>query len=92
VQEARKRDPARVNLTALFAEWRVWHGSDWMKADNLNPAVRRLIDDRERTAAIRQKLSPLVNTRLGGFMLEGRIEGNAATAVSLYRVVEIGNG
>ena len=63
-----------------------------MKADELQLAVRRLIDDRERVPAIRQKLSQLVNTRLGGFMLEAKIEGNAANRVSLYRVVEIDNG
>jgi hypothetical protein len=89
VQDARDRDPHRVNITALFAEWRVWHGSDWTKADDLNPAVRRLIDDKERVPAIRQKLSQLASTRLGGSMLECKVAGNAANRVSLYRVVAI---
>jgi hypothetical protein len=87
VEDARDRDPNRVNLSALFAEWRVWHGTDWVKADDLNYHVRRLIDDKERVPAIRQKLSHLANTRLDGFMLESRVEGNAATRVTLYRVV-----
>ena len=51
--------------------------------------MRRLIDDKERVPAIRQKLSQLANTRLGGFMLESKVEGNAANRASLYRVVEI---
>jgi hypothetical protein len=89
VQDARDRDPHRVNLTALFAEWRAWHASDWMKADDLHPTVRRLIDDKERVPAIRQKLSQLASTRLGGSMLESKVEGNAANRVSLYRVVAI---
>jgi hypothetical protein len=89
VQDARDRDPHRVNITALFAEWRVWHGSDWVKADDLNFHVRRLIDDKERVPAIRQKLSQLASTRLGGFMLEAKVVGNAANRVALYRVVEI---
>jgi hypothetical protein len=88
VQEARERDPARVNISALFTTWRVWHRDDWVKADDLNWNVRRLIDDRERVPAIRQKLAQLVNTRLGGFRLEGQIEGNAANRAWVYRVVE----
>jgi hypothetical protein len=89
VQDARDRDPHRVNITALFAEWRVWHGSDWVKADDLNFRVRRLIDDKERVPAIRQKLSQMANTRLGGSVLESKIEGNAANRVALYRVAAI---
>ena len=60
-----------------------------MKADDLDFHVRRLIDDKERVPAIRQKLSQLASTRLGGFMLESKVEGNAANRVSLYRVIEI---
>jgi hypothetical protein len=89
VQDARDRDPHRVNITALFAEWRVRHGSDWVKADDLDWHVRRLIDDKERVPAIRQKLSQLASTRLDGSMLEAKVEGNAASRVTLYRVVEI---
>jgi hypothetical protein len=88
VQEARERDPARVNIAALFAEWTVWHKTDQVKADDLNPAVRRLLDDRERPAAIRMKLSQLTNTRLGGFQLTGELKGNAAERAWHYRVVE----
>jgi hypothetical protein len=89
VQDARDRDPHRVNIAALFAEWRFRHGGDWQKADELHPAVRRMVDEKERVPAIRQKLSQMANTRLGGFRLECTVEGNAANRVSLYRVIEI---
>jgi hypothetical protein len=55
-------------------------------------AARLAADLRAGGDIIRQKLSPLVNTRLDGFMLESEVRGSAANAVSLYRVVEIENG
>ena len=55
-------------------------------------AARLAADFRAGGDIIRQKLSPLVNTRLDGFMLESEVRGSAANAVSLYRVVEIENG
>jgi hypothetical protein len=71
----------------LFAEWRAWHGDDCTRADDLNPAVRHMIDAKERTAAIRQALPKLANTQIGGFKLEARTVGNPIR-YTLYRVVE----
>ena len=71
----------------LFAEWHRHHGYDWLRADDLNPAVRRMIDPQDRTAAIRQKLPRLVDTLLSGFKLETKVVGSAARPTMLYRVV-----
>jgi hypothetical protein len=89
VKQARAQDSARVNLSALFVKWREYHLDAWVKADDLDWHVRRLVDDKERVPAIRQKLALLADTRLDGFKLESKVEGNAANRVSLYRVVEV---
>ena len=39
INEVRERDPARVNLMALFEKWAEKHGG-WMKADELDSQVR----------------------------------------------------
>jgi hypothetical protein len=59
---------------ALLAEWRRQHGDTWMKADTLSPAVRRLVDPKDRTPAIRQRLRLLVNKPSDGFTLEAKTE------------------
>jgi hypothetical protein len=74
----------------LLAAWRAHHGSDWVRADDLVSEVRRLIDDKDRTAAIRQKLRGLASTPIGGLMLEAKSVGNRAKPVMFYRVVESG--
>ena len=84
--------PAQDNphSSALFAEWRAHHGSDWVRADALAATVRRLIDARERLPAVSQKLRQLVNTPIGGLRLESEVRGNAARPTRLYRLVESG--
>ena len=89
VKQARAQDSARVNLSALFVKWREYHLDTWVKADDLDWHVRRLVDDKERVPAIRQKLALLADTRLDGFKLESKVEGNAANRVSLYRVAAV---
>ena len=44
VQDARDRDPHRVNITALFAEWRVWHGE--RLGESRRPGLPRATADR----------------------------------------------
>jgi hypothetical protein len=83
--------PARdeeLHRGTLFDEWRVRHGSDWVRADDLDPTVRRRIDEHERLPAIRQRLRQLVRTPLGGLRLESKVVGNAARPVAFYRVVD----
>jgi hypothetical protein len=72
----------------LLTTWHAHHGSEWIRADALAPAVRRLVDARERAAAIRQRLRQLVNAQANGFGLEAKAGGNAARPVTLYHVVE----
>jgi hypothetical protein len=74
---------------ALLAEWRAHHADAWVKADELNPAVRRVIDPKDRTAAIRQKLRQLASTQADGLRLEARAGGNRPDRAACYRVVEI---
>jgi hypothetical protein len=82
---AHDQDPRRGTL---FAEWRRWHGSDWVRADELTTAVRRMIDERERLPAIRQRLRLLVNKPSDGFTLEAKTVGNRARPVAFYRLVK----
>ena len=70
---------------SLLAEWRHRHGSDWVRADELHPAIRCMIDPRERLPAVRQKLRQLVATCRE---LEVKVVGNAARPVALYRIVK----
>jgi hypothetical protein len=70
---------------AVLTEWRAHHGSDWVRADALHPAVRRMIDTRERIAAIRQRLRQVVATCPD---LEARTTGNAARPVTFYRLIQ----
>jgi hypothetical protein len=53
ITEVRERDPARVNLIALFEAWVAHHGG-WVKADELDYQVKWLIDEKTRAASIRQ--------------------------------------
>jgi hypothetical protein len=76
------------HASTLISEWRAHHAGDWVRADDLSATVRRVIDQRERLPAVRQKLRQLVKTHLGGFTLQVRTIGNAARPVALYRVVE----
>ena len=46
VQDARDRDPHRVNITALFAEWRVWHGR--RLGESRRPGLPRAPADRRQ--------------------------------------------
>jgi hypothetical protein len=71
--------------STLFSEWRAHHGDDWVRADALHPTVRRLIDDRDRISAIRQRLRQLAVTCSE---LEAKVVGNAARPVTFYRVIE----
>ena len=52
-------DPHR----ALLTTWHAHHADAWTRADELHPAVRRLIDARERLPAIRQKIRQLAGWR-----------------------------
>ena len=78
------RDPADPHR-ALLAAWAAHHGSDWVRADALHPAVRSMIDPKERIAAARQRLPQLVASCPE---LEARTTGNAAKRTTLYRLVE----
>ena len=77
--------PAARDQNPLLAEWRHRHGSDWVRADELHPAIRCMIDPRERLPAVRQKLRQLVATCRE---LEVKVVGNAARPVALYRIVK----
>ncbi len=61
--------------------WRAHHGSDWVRADELAPTVRRIIDARERLPAIRQRLRLLVN-KPSGVTLEAKTVGNPPTRIA----------
>jgi hypothetical protein len=88
VQETRERDPGRVSIAALFEAWSGKHGG-WVRADDLDPTVRRLVDEKDRPAAIRQRLNELVGTRLGGFQLLGKADGNGKHRKWTYCVVPL---
>jgi hypothetical protein len=77
---------------ALLSAWRSHHGSDWVRADALHRDIRQLIDPKDRTASIRQRLRQLANAQADGFKLETKVVGNAARPVVLYRVIETRNG
>jgi hypothetical protein len=76
-------DPHR---SALLNEWRRRHGSDWVRADDLSTTVRRMIDERERLPAVRQKLPRLV---VACPELETEVRGNRAERVTFYRLARI---
>jgi hypothetical protein len=82
--QARDQDDSH-QTTALFTEWHAHHGSDWVKACELHPAVRRLIDARGRISAARQKLPLLVATCRE---METKVMGNAAKRVMVYRLIQ----
>ena len=84
--QARDQDPHRGTL---FSEWRAHHGSDWVRADELSAAVRKMIDAKDRAAAVRQRLRLLVNKAIDGVTLEAKVVGNRARPVAFYRVVEV---
>jgi hypothetical protein len=73
----------------VLSEWRIHHGDAWVRSDALHREVRRLLDPRERAAAIRQRVQQLGGVRVGGFCVESRVIGNPIRH-RLYRVVEAG--
>lgn len=82
-EPAHANDPHR----ALLTEWQRHHGSNWTRADALHPTVRRMIDERDRAPAIRQKLRLLAATCPE---IEAKVVGNAAKPTRLYRLVSAG--
>jgi hypothetical protein len=80
---ARDQDPHHASL---LAEWHLRHGDTWIRADALSPTIRHVIDPKDRTAAIRQRLRQLANAHRE---LETKTTGNAARPVRLYRLAEI---
>src|SRR5271170_1074681 len=44
---------------AVLSEWLIRHGSAWVRSDGLHRQVRQLLDPRERTSAIRQRVQKL---------------------------------
>ena len=80
---ARDQDPHRGTM---LTEWRRHHADTWVRADALHPAIRRMIDERQRLSAIRQKLRQLVAHTPE---LEAKVVGNAARRVVLYRLTEL---
>ena len=71
-------DPHRV----LLSEWRSCHGCEWTRADDLAPTVCRMIDERQRLPAIRQRLHQL---DAACSELETKTVGNRARRVVLYQ-------
>jgi hypothetical protein len=89
ITEVRERDPARVNLIALFEAWVAHHGG-WVKADELDYQVKWLIDEKTRPASIRKRLNELIGTRLSGYELRGKSEGQGKHRTWTYFVVQSG--
>ena len=52
--------------------------------------MRHLVDERERPAAIRKRLNEMIGTRLGGYQLLGKAEGNGKHKVWRYRLAQDG--
>ena len=70
----------------MLSEWRIHHGSDWIRADALHPAVREQIDAMGRVAAVRQRLRQL---EASCRELETEVRGNRARPVRHYRLTEV---
>ena len=60
--------------------------SAWVSSDGLHREVRQLIDPRERTASVRQRVQKLAGAEVGGLRVESKVIGNPIRH-RLYRVV-----
>ena len=84
-QGNRRSKPAGTTLNVVNAEWRLRHGDGWIRADDLHPAIRQMIDPQDRAPAIRQRLRLLAAKHRE---LEAKVVGNAAKPVAYYRLIE----
>jgi hypothetical protein len=97
IAEIKANDPVRQQLAAIFETWDICHGDEAMKAEELKPEVKALIDDKPGRDSegnplySRQKVSRWcakhVGSRVGGCVLE-KIPGDPSYArpVARYRL------
>src|SRR5262249_33245272 len=48
IAQIKRDDPFRQQLASIFETWGIYHGEDVVKADDLAPEVKALIDDNPR--------------------------------------------
>jgi len=84
LSEAKRRDPFRQTVGALFAAWWERHGSSPQTAHELDIGVQKIIDPQGRGRQfVAVQLEKLAGTRLGGFVLT-RERGLGFYAVATY--------
>jgi hypothetical protein len=88
VRQIKERDPARQTVIELFAVWWQAHQDSPIRAADLAPEVREVVDPGGRGRQyLARAIQNLIGTRQGGFVLERVAElPNRRKAGALYRL------
>jgi len=69
IERVKADDPSRRQIVELFEYWNRCHGGHSMKVAELAASVRAIIDPQRREHRIAARLTQLVGTRAGGFVM-----------------------
>jgi len=91
VRQIKERDPARQRVIELFAAWWDAHRDSPIRAADLAPEVREIVDPSQRGRQyLARAIQGLIGTRQGGFTLERVAElPNNRKAGALYRLQQV---
>jgi putative DNA primase/helicase len=91
VRQIKERDPARQRVIELFAAWWEAHRDSPIRAADLAPEVREIVDPSQRGRQyLARAIQGLIGTRQGGFTLERVAElPNKRKAGTLYRLQQV---
>lgn len=91
IRQIKERDPARQRVIEMFAAWWEAHKDNAVRAADLAPEVREIIDPSQRGRQyVARAVQGLIGTRQGGFTLErvGELP-NRRKAGALYRLRKV---
>src|SRR5262245_54451096 len=89
VRQIKERDPARQRVIELFAAWWEVHRDSPIRAADLAPEVREIVDPSERGRQyLARAIQGLIGTRQGGFTLEAELP-NKRKVGTLYRLQQV---
>ena len=91
IRQIKERDPARQRVIEMFGAWWEAHKDNAVRAADLAPEVREIIDPSQRGRQyVARAVQGLIGTRQGGFTLErvGELP-NRRKAGALYRLRKV---